>query len=82
MSCKNESNKHEQSTTELEIERSENTITPQFTLTKDQTHNKFSSAIEPILKVKSGAIIEVFTEDAFDEQLNKFNSRRFKKFKF
>lgn len=70
MSCKNESNKHEQSTTELEIERSENTITPQFTLTKDQTHNKFSSAIEPILKVKSGAIIEVFTEDAFDEQLN------------
>ncbi len=70
VACKNESNEQGQSTKELEIEKSENTITPQFTLTKDQTHNKFSSAIEPILKVKSGAIIEVFTEDAFDEQFN------------
>lgn len=40
------------------------------TLTKDQTHNKFSSAIPPILRVKNGAIIEAFTEDASDEQLN------------
>lgn len=70
VACKNGSNKQEQATKELEIEKNENAITPQFTLTKDQTHNKFSSAIEPILKVKSGAIIEVFTEDAFDEQLN------------
>lgn len=39
------------------------------TLSKDQTHNRFSSAIEPVLRVKSGAIIEAFTEDASDEQL-------------
>lgn len=40
------------------------------TLTKDQTHNKFSSAIPPILKVESGAVIEAFTEDASDEQFH------------
>jgi acetamidase/formamidase len=47
-----------------------NNIKPDFTLTKDQTHNKFSSAIAPILRVKSGAIIEAYTEDASDEQFN------------
>jgi len=41
---------------------------PQYSLTKDQTHNKFSSAIPPILTVPSGAVIEAFTEDASDEQ--------------
>ncbi|MDJ0645289.1 MAG: acetamidase/formamidase family protein [Flavobacteriaceae bacterium] len=45
-------------------------IKPDFTLTKDQTHNKFSSQIPPVLKVKSGAIIEAFTEDASDEQFD------------
>ncbi len=40
----------------------------QYTLTKDQTHSKFSSLIEPILTVPSGAVIEAFTEDASDEQ--------------
>ncbi len=40
----------------------------QYFLTKDQTHNKFSSAIPPILTVPSGAVIEAFTEDASDEQ--------------
>ncbi len=39
-----------------------------YTLTKDQTHSKFSRTIPPILKVKSGAIIEAFTEEASDEQ--------------
>lgn len=39
-------------------------------LKQDQTHNKFSSAIEPILRVKSGAVIEVETEEATDKQLN------------
>ncbi|TFH39759.1 MAG: acetamidase [Bacteroidia bacterium] len=42
---------------------------PSFTLTKDQTHNKFSSTIEPVIRVPSGAVIEVFTEDAADEQI-------------
>jgi acetamidase/formamidase len=43
---------------------------PEHTLTKDQTHNKFSSAIEPILRVSSGTVIEAYTEDASDEQFD------------
>ncbi len=39
------------------------------TLTKDQTHNRFSSTIEPVLRVESGAVIEAYTEDASDEQI-------------
>lgn len=42
---------------------------PEYTLTKDQTHNKFSRTIEPVLRVSSGAVIEVFTEEATDGQL-------------
>lgn len=42
---------------------------PQYTLTTEQTHNKFSSTIEPVLTVPSGAIIEAFTEEATDGQL-------------
>ncbi len=62
------------SCTEKESETKEETltkeITPDYTLTKDQTHNKFSSLIPPVLTVKSGAIIEAFTEDASDEQIS------------
>jgi acetamidase/formamidase len=47
-----------------------NNLKPDFTLTKDQTHNKFSNTIQPILTVESGAIIEAYTEDASDEQFN------------
>ncbi|THD68102.1 acetamidase [Robertkochia marina] len=46
------------------------TLTITHTLTKDQTHSKFSSAIPPVLKVASGAVIEAFTEDASDEQFS------------
>ena len=49
------------------------TLNIDHTLTKDQTHNRFSSAIEPILRVKSGAVIEAFTEDASDEQLSPYS---------
>lgn len=42
--------------------------TPDFTLTSDQTHNKFSSAIPPVLTVPSGSVIEAFTEEASDKQ--------------
>ena len=42
---------------------------PQYTLTKDQTHSKFSRTIEPVLTVESGAVIEAFTEEATDGQL-------------
>ncbi|WP_412560270.1 acetamidase/formamidase family protein [Winogradskyella sp. MIT101101] len=53
-----------------EIAEVENSLKPDFTITKEQTHNKFSSSIPPILTVKSGAIIEAYTEDASDEQFN------------
>ena len=43
---------------------------PEYTLTKDQTHNRFSRAIPPALRVPSGAVIEAFTEEASDEQFS------------
>lgn len=42
---------------------------PEHTLNRNQTHNKFSSNIEPVLRVSTGAVIEAFTEDASDRQL-------------
>jgi len=43
---------------------------PDFTITTDQTHNKFSSAIPPILTVPSGSVIEASTKDASDNQFS------------
>jgi len=43
---------------------------PDYTLDRQQTHNRFSSAIEPVLRVPSGSVIEAFTEDASDEQFS------------
>lgn len=45
------------------------TPAPQYSLSRHQTHNKFSAAIAPVLRVPSGAVIEVFTEEATDGQL-------------
>lgn len=42
---------------------------PQYRLTREQTHNKFSRAIPPVLRVPSGAVIEVETEEATDAQI-------------
>ncbi len=42
---------------------------PQFTLTADQTHNRWSAAIPPAIRVPSGAVIEAFTKEASDGQL-------------
>jgi acetamidase/formamidase len=42
---------------------------PEYFLTRDQTHNRFSRTIPPILRVPSGAIIEAETEEATDGQL-------------
>ncbi|MDX1547955.1 MAG: acetamidase/formamidase family protein [Rhodothermales bacterium] len=42
---------------------------PTYSLTADQTHNRFSAAIEPVLRVPSGAVIEAYTEEASDGQL-------------
>ncbi len=44
-------------------------LEPQFSLTADQTHNRFSRTIPPVLTVASGAIIETYTEEASDGQL-------------
>lgn len=43
---------------------------PDFTLSADQTHNRFSATIPPAITVPSGAVIEAFTEDASDQQLS------------
>ncbi|MDT8401310.1 MAG: acetamidase/formamidase family protein [Bacteroidales bacterium] len=40
-----------------------------YSLGRDQTHNKFSSLIKPVLVVEDGAVIEAFTEEAADEQI-------------
>ena len=42
---------------------------PEHFLGADQTHNRFSSAIPPVLRVASGAVIEVQTKEATDGQL-------------
>jgi acetamidase/formamidase len=42
----------------------------QYSLNQTQTHNKFSKSIKPVLTVKSGSVIEVFTEEATDGQFN------------
>lgn len=39
------------------------------TLTADRTHARFSAAIEPVLRVRPGAVIEAFTKEATDGQL-------------
>lgn len=42
---------------------------PEYHLTRDQTHNKWSSEIEPILTVSPGIVLEVETEEASDGQI-------------
>lgn len=42
----------------------------QYSLSDEQTHNKFSATIEPRLTVPSGSVIEFYTEEATDGQLN------------
>lgn len=39
------------------------------TLTTAQTHNKFSRTIEPVLRVNSGDVVDISTEEATDGQL-------------
>lgn len=39
-------------------------LKPDFVLTKDQTHSKFSRKIEPVVRVPSGSVIEAFTHEA------------------
>ncbi|WP_424963623.1 acetamidase/formamidase family protein [Ekhidna sp.] len=39
------------------------------TLTSEQTHNKWSRTIEPVLTINSGEVVEISTEEATDGQL-------------
>lgn len=43
---------------------------PNYYITADKTHNKFSRSINPVLRVPSGAVIQVHTEEASDRQLS------------
>ncbi|WP_422360780.1 acetamidase/formamidase family protein [Reichenbachiella sp.] len=45
-------------------------VVPQYTLPSTHKHNKWSRTIAPVLSVPSGAIVEAFTEEATDAQLN------------
>ena len=45
------------------------TIEPDYTLTSDNTHSRFSRTIPPVLTVPSGAVVELFTKEATDGQL-------------
>jgi len=42
----------------------------EYFLTKDQGHNRWSRTIPPVLTVPSGAVIEVETKEASDEQIS------------
>ncbi len=55
-------------TPEISQETAPEGVEPQYFLTTDNTHNKFSAAIPPILTVPSGAVVEVYTKEASDGQ--------------
>jgi len=44
-------------------------VEPEYTLGSENTHNRWSSAIPPVLTVPSGAIVEIETKEATDGQL-------------
>ena len=48
-----------------------NEIKPDYYLTADQKHNKFSSLIPPVLTVQSGSIIKADAYEASDNQLHR-----------
>lgn len=60
-----------ETTTELESQPADKKIPkPEYSLSNEQTHNKFSRTIAPVLTVPDGAIIEFNTEEATDGQLD------------
>lgn len=48
----------------------QSTPAAEYFLGSEQTHNRFSSTIPPVLRVPSGAVIEVETKEATDRQLS------------
>ena len=49
----------------------ESGIMPDYVLSAEQKHNKFSSAIPPVLRVSTGSVIKVDTHEASDGQLHR-----------
>tara|TARA_B100001105_G_scaffold193644_1_gene157689 strand:- start:43 stop:1020 length:978 start_codon:yes stop_codon:yes gene_type:complete len=49
----------------------ESGIIPDYVLSAEQKHNKFSSSIPPVLRVSTGAVIKVDTHEASDGQLHR-----------
>lgn len=43
---------------------------PEYRIGREQTHNRFSSVIPPVIRVPSGAVVEVKTKEATDGQLS------------
>ena len=46
-------------------------VRPDYSLTRDQTHSKFSPDIQPAIRVPSGSVVEVFTHDATGGQFSR-----------
>ena len=44
-------------------------VTAEYSLGTEQTHNKFSRTIPPVLTVASGSVVELWTKEATDGQL-------------
>jgi hypothetical protein len=49
----------------------DSSINPDYVLSAEQKHNKFSSAIPPVLRVSTGSVIKVDTHEASDGQLHR-----------
>jgi acetamidase/formamidase len=70
-SCKNTEKQEPLNTTTATKISEEQIAEPDFTITTDEkTHSKFSSKIEPVLKVPNGSVVEAFTQEATGGQLN------------
>lgn len=54
---------------DAQTQQERNLPVPEYFLSADQTHNRFSAAIEPAIRVPSGAVVEVNTKEASDGQL-------------
>ena len=52
------------------LNSNQDSIKIDYSLTTQNTHNKFSSTIAPVLKVDSGAVIEAYTKEASDGQFS------------
>ncbi|WP_440999041.1 acetamidase/formamidase family protein [Fodinibius sp. SL11] len=57
-------------TQKMKNEESNAVPEPGYSLSANQTHSYWSSTVEPLIRVESGAVIEVSTEEASDQQLS------------